>query len=251
MRFGLLGPLEVSSAGGEPVPVGGPRPRLGLRESGLLPTGAGGPDAMQRLLAALADRPVLLVLDNCEHVIADAADLAHRLLRGCPRLRILATSREPLGITGETLHPLPPLAVEPAIRLFTDRAAAVRPDFRVTEVAHRIVARLDGLPLAIELAAARRPGVDEHPRLRAGAVAADLVEQAHPLEHGQVDGAAEVHGVAAVAEGGGALDDGGLEAGAPQPVGQRGSGDARAGDQDGSGHTGSVTAGAYRMPTNR
>ncbi|WP_308168306.1 BTAD domain-containing putative transcriptional regulator [Nonomuraea sp. NEAU-A123] len=135
---------------------------LGLRESG--------PPA-DRLVAALADRPVLVILDNCEHVIAGAAGLAHWLLAACPALRILATSREALGITGEVLFPVGQLAVPgpdatlaealacPAVRLFADRAAAVRHGFVVDAATigavRRICAALDGLPLAIELAAAR------------------------------------------------------------------------------------------------
>ncbi|MDG4824164.1 BTAD domain-containing putative transcriptional regulator [Asanoa sp. WMMD1127] len=129
-------------------------------------------DALTRLVEALATSDALVVLDNCEHVIDAAARLADELLARCPRLRVLATSREPLGITGEALCPLPPLglperaAVDPAeveaypsIQLFRDRAAAVRPDFAVTadnvgDVVE-ICRRLDGLPLAIELAAAR------------------------------------------------------------------------------------------------
>jgi predicted ATPase/plasmid stabilization system protein ParE len=123
---------------------------LGLRDDG--PSEA-------RLVAALADRPVLLILDNCEHLITGAAGLAHRLLTTCPSLRILATSREALGITGEALFPVGQLAVPSAVRLFEDRAAAVRPGFTVdagtTAAVERICAALDGLPLAIELAAAR------------------------------------------------------------------------------------------------
>ncbi|MFI0462753.1 BTAD domain-containing putative transcriptional regulator [Saccharopolyspora sp. 5N102] len=137
---------------------------LGLRET--LPVAP-----VQRLLEALAGRDVLLLLDNCEHLVADVVDLVHRLLAGCPGLRVLATSREALGITGEALCPLGPLPVPepaaapgealafPAVRLFTDRAAAVDAEFRLTEDTVgrviRICAALDGLPLAIELAAAR------------------------------------------------------------------------------------------------
>ncbi|MGI8329131.1 BTAD domain-containing putative transcriptional regulator [Actinomadura scrupuli] len=145
---------------------------LGLREGGLLPSAPGPPpDPTDRLVAALTDRRALVILDNCEHVVADAARLAHRLLGACPELRVLATSREALGITGESLHPVPPLALPapgtaplealgyPAVRLFADRAAAVRPDFQVdtgnAETVLRICAALDGQPLAIELAAAR------------------------------------------------------------------------------------------------
>jgi predicted ATPase/DNA-binding SARP family transcriptional activator len=144
---------------------------LGLREIGLLPGTAGEPDPVTRLVAALADRRMLLILDNCEHVIENAARLSHRLLGACPELRVLATSREALGITGETLRPLPPLTFPaagtpagetlryPAVRLFADRAAAVRPNFAVdagnADAVLRICGALDGLPLAIELAAAR------------------------------------------------------------------------------------------------
>ncbi|MFC6020311.1 BTAD domain-containing putative transcriptional regulator [Plantactinospora solaniradicis] len=132
--------------------------------------GAGG-DLLGRLLEALADKRMLLVLDNCEHLVDECARIADALLGGCPELRILATSREPLAITGETLCPVAPLgtppgAVEPAraldfpaVRLFADRAAAVRPEFAVTPATVpdvvRICRRLDGLPLAIELATAR------------------------------------------------------------------------------------------------
>ncbi|MBO1335900.1 BTAD domain-containing putative transcriptional regulator [Streptomyces sp. VRA16 Mangrove soil] len=130
---------------------------LGARE-GL--RGSQGSDATERLVAALESRELLLVLDNCEHVINDAAKVAGLLLATCPGLRILATSREGLGITGEVLCPVPPLAAGPAAQLFRDRAAAVRPDFETHDHApvaaiDGICAALDGLPLAIELAAAR------------------------------------------------------------------------------------------------
>ncbi|MFJ4716202.1 BTAD domain-containing putative transcriptional regulator [Streptomyces sp. NPDC088785] len=130
---------------------------LGVREGLRGPQAA---DATDRLTAALEDRDLLLVLDNCEHVIADAADLTGLLLGACPGLRVLATSREGLGLTGEALCPVPPLASGPAAQLFRDRAAAVRPDFEAHGHARGaaiddICAALDGLPLAIELAAAR------------------------------------------------------------------------------------------------
>jgi predicted ATPase/DNA-binding SARP family transcriptional activator/tetratricopeptide (TPR) repeat protein len=128
-------------------------------------------DVMSRLIEALKDRADLVVLDNCEHLITAAAHLADALLTGCPRLRILATSREPLAITGETLLPVGPLdlpdvnapieqAVErAAVRLFLDRASAVRPGFHIddhnAESVVSICRQLDGLPLALELAAAR------------------------------------------------------------------------------------------------
>ena len=103
----------------------------------------------------LATRNSLLVLDNCEHVIDAAADFAADLLARCPRLTILATSREPLSITGETLCPLRPLPDNQAVTLFTDRARAVSPGFRADPSIVDVCKALDGLPLAIELAAAR------------------------------------------------------------------------------------------------
>ncbi len=140
---------------------------LGLRETGLSSSALDPAGPADRLVAALADQELLLILDNCEHVIAAAARLARRLLGDCPRLSVLATSREPLGLTGETLVPLAPLAVPPpgtapaealgypAARLFADRAAAVRPGFEPGAEVAEICAALDGVPLAIELAAAR------------------------------------------------------------------------------------------------
>jgi predicted ATPase/DNA-binding SARP family transcriptional activator/tetratricopeptide (TPR) repeat protein len=128
-------------------------------------------DITQRLVDVLAGRADLLVLDNCEHLVSAAAELADRLLAGCPRLRIMATSREPLAITGERLVPVGPLDLpdeetspdeavrHAAVRLFLDRAVAVRPGFQVDEQnVSSVVAicrQLDGLPLALELAAAR------------------------------------------------------------------------------------------------
>ncbi|MFF4660062.1 ATP-binding protein [Streptomyces sp. NPDC001381] len=124
---------------------------LGVREGFRTPAG----DATDRLLAALEEREVLLVLDNCEHLVEDTARLSALLLAGCPGVRVLATSRESLGITGEVLVPVPPLPPDPAVRLFVDRARAVRPGFEGHARVAGICAALDGLPLAIELAAAR------------------------------------------------------------------------------------------------
>ncbi|MFI9594304.1 ATP-binding protein [Nonomuraea sp. NPDC052265] len=130
---------------------------LGVRDGALLggPALGAEPDPQARLVAVLAGRPALLVLDNCEHVVGEAAALAERLLSACPALRVLATSREPLAITPEHLWPVRPLAPSDARTLFTDRAKAVRPGFTPGEPVERICAALDGLPLAIELAAAR------------------------------------------------------------------------------------------------
>ncbi|GLY40639.1 SARP family transcriptional regulator [Amycolatopsis sp. NBRC 101858] len=128
---------------------------LGLREQGVLAPGAAEEPA-GRLAAALADRPLLLVLDNCEHVVAGTARLVRRLLAECPGLCVLATSREPLGLTGEKLVPVGALPAGAAAELFTERAAAVAPGSVPDPGAvARICAALDGLPLAIELAAAR------------------------------------------------------------------------------------------------
>ncbi|MFD8983831.1 BTAD domain-containing putative transcriptional regulator [Streptomyces sp. NPDC059564] len=132
---------------------------LGLRENTLVArekTPAADPADL--LVEHCAHRRLLLVLDNCEHVIGAAAELAERLLTHCPGVRILATSREPLGVPGEFLRPVEPLPPAPAHRLFADRAAAARPGFTPADdpdAVAEICARLDGLPLAIELAAAR------------------------------------------------------------------------------------------------
>ncbi|MFF0275933.1 BTAD domain-containing putative transcriptional regulator [Streptomyces sp. NPDC004330] len=134
---------------------------LGLREVTLI-TREGTTlqdDPAARLVEHLARGPFLLVLDNCEHVIDAAAALAETLLTGCPQLRVIATSREPLGVPGESVRPLEPLPPDPAHRLFAERARAVRPDVDLSRdggaAVDEICRRLDGLPLAIELAAAR------------------------------------------------------------------------------------------------
>ncbi|MBE1485794.1 BTAD domain-containing putative transcriptional regulator [Plantactinospora soyae] len=142
---------------------------LGLRDA--LLGEATNADPTERLIAAIRDREALLVLDNCEHVIETAATLAHRVLGECRRLRILATSREPLGITGEALWLVEPLALpeedadpddfssSPAVVLLRDRAGAVRKDLafdaHTLSTMARVCRALDGMPLAIELAAAR------------------------------------------------------------------------------------------------
>lgn len=153
------------------VPAGGDLAQaaltaIGLRDQPML-GGTRGGEPMDRLIAAIRERAILLVLDNCEHVIEAAAAFADRLLGECRRLRILATSREPLGITGEVLWQVEPLALpaadaseaSPAVRLLRDRAELVRKDIgndaRTLSAMARICRALDGMPLAIELAAAR------------------------------------------------------------------------------------------------
>jgi predicted ATPase/DNA-binding SARP family transcriptional activator len=166
---------------------------LGLREQALMyaarpfwgsPEAAPVPDELGRLLAALAGRRTLLLLDNCEHLVAAAAALADRVLAACPQVHILATSREPLNITGEALWTVGPLDLPPdpaatsadgsvlppsvpgqavgefaSVRLLIQRARAVVPGFEVTPdnaaAVTAICRALDGMPLAIELAAAR------------------------------------------------------------------------------------------------
>ncbi|MFD3614005.1 BTAD domain-containing putative transcriptional regulator [Streptomyces sp. NPDC058676] len=134
---------------------------LGLRETVLMTNELTAPqdDPVALLIEYCAPRSQLLILDNCEHVIGAAADLAETLLTRCPGLTVLATSREPLGVPGESVRPVEPLRPDQAHRLFAERAAAVRPDADIVpgdqEPVAEICRRLDGLPLAIELAAAR------------------------------------------------------------------------------------------------
>lgn len=118
-----------------------------------------GRTVVAQLIATLADRELLLVFDNCEHLVADCAQLATTLLRALPRLRVLATSREALNIPGEVVWLVPTLPNAEAVRLFENRGRAASPGFRMTDenagAVAEICRRLDGLPLAIELAAAR------------------------------------------------------------------------------------------------
>ena len=118
-----------------------------------------GVSALTLLIASLREDHQLVVLDNCEHVVDGVATLVESLLRSCPRLAIVATSREALGIASETAWLVPPLATTDAVRLFAERARQTVPTFAVTEsnraAIGEICRRLDGIPLAIELAAAR------------------------------------------------------------------------------------------------
>ena len=129
------------------------------------------PDPLEGVTLHIGHRAGLLVLDTCEHLLDACASVAHRLLRRCPSLHILATSRAALGIAGEVVWPVPPLGLPPydvcfeevrdsdAVTLFVERARAARPDFELDASNGSAVAaicqNLDGLPLAIELAAAR------------------------------------------------------------------------------------------------
>lgn len=119
-----------------------------------------GRSPVKSTLQFIADRQMLLLLDNCEHLLDASADLASALLAGCPHLTVLTTSREPIGINGEVTWRVPSLSLaDDAVRLFGDRAAQARPGFTVDDdnaaAVREICHRLDGIPLAIELAAAR------------------------------------------------------------------------------------------------
>ncbi len=119
-----------------------------------------GQSTMDTVVRFVGDRQVLIVLDNCEHVLDAAASLTVELLGSCPAVRLLTTSREPINVPGEVTFLVPSLSLaDEAIDLFADRARRVRPDFSVTGAAAAAVTeicrRLDGMPLAIELAAAR------------------------------------------------------------------------------------------------
>ena len=133
-----------------------PPPRSGRARS--RPSAQAG-STTELIVRHLAGRSLVLVLDNCEHVIGEAAALADTLVGAVPGLRLIATSREPLGIPGEVLVPVGGLAPAAAAELFVDRARAVRPGFTAdgptAGVIEDICRRLDGLPLAVELAAAR------------------------------------------------------------------------------------------------
>jgi predicted ATPase/class 3 adenylate cyclase len=120
-----------------------------------------GTEPLDQFVAYVAPRVALLVVDNCEHVIEEVADVVDRLLEECPDLRIVTTSREALEVDGEFTWKVPSLATgrnDPGVRLFVDRAEAagaeLTDDARTTEAVRNIVERLDGIPLAIELAAA-------------------------------------------------------------------------------------------------
>jgi non-specific serine/threonine protein kinase len=156
-----LGPLADAALVPEAVAA-----VLGVRETGRR-------SLVESLSEYLRGRALLLLVDNCEHVVEACASLVETLLRSCPSLRVLSTSREALGITGEAVWRVPPLAVPDsrrdlsadrlaefeAVRLFVDRARLVAPTFALTDqnaaAVAQICARLDGIPLAVELAAAR------------------------------------------------------------------------------------------------
>jgi predicted ATPase/DNA-binding SARP family transcriptional activator len=160
VRLVRLAPVEAAADVAEAV----------AQQLGLLPSGPG-EAAVAAVLAFLAERRTLLVLDNCEHVVDSAAALLERVLPACPHVTVLATSREAFALPGEVQVAVQPLAVPgegddlaaieraPAVQLFVERARAVRPAFALDAGTAPIVAlicrQLDGVPLAVELAAAR------------------------------------------------------------------------------------------------
>ena len=129
-------------------------PTVVARALGLTQTG---PDPTADVVRVLADTAGLVVVDTCEHVAAGAAAIIGAMLLGCPKLRVLATSRQRLGVSGARIVTLGPLALDEAVALFVERAQAVRPDavLDTGAEARRLCSTLDGLPLALELAAAR------------------------------------------------------------------------------------------------
>ena len=137
---------EVGSALGVRDSVGGRRSLTAQQRA----------DIRARIAQRLAQAPGLLVLDNCEHLIEAAAELVAFLIAATPDLRVLTTSRAPLAIAAERVYPLGQLGAADAVELFRERALAARPDARLdTGVVAAVVSRLDGLPLAVELAAAK------------------------------------------------------------------------------------------------
>ena len=167
--FADLSPISDTGAVGGVAAAAVGLPRLALG------TESGRP--AKELVDFLSARKVLLVLDNCEHLIDACAELVDTILDRCPDVTVLATSREPLELKGEQVRPVAPLPVpsddpsdlselSDSVRLFCDRAVSVRPDFAMTETNASDVAeicrRLDGIPLAIELAAAQVAQLSPH-----------------------------------------------------------------------------------------
>ena len=167
--------VELGALGADADVISGLSSALAIREPGrpvTATTDAPASTTHEAIVLQLRARRALLILDNCEHLVAAVAKLVGPLLTACPELHVLATSREPLAVSGEVLWPVPPLGLpEPdinsphellrfeAIRLFQDRAVKAHPSFAMTPESAPVVATLcrdlDGLPLAIELAAAR------------------------------------------------------------------------------------------------
>jgi len=114
------------------------------------------------IITEFSARRSLLVVDNCEHLVAGVADLVGQLVRGCPKVVVVASSRERLGLQGEHMYEVPPMAISDGHALFVERASAVRPGFQPDEHVDAICDAVDQLPLAIELAAARVRALSTH-----------------------------------------------------------------------------------------
>jgi predicted ATPase/DNA-binding SARP family transcriptional activator len=151
-RFEATGWVDLASLSDPALVAEVVASALGYREEG-------DRSPVETMVSHLCEQATFVVLDNCEHLVDACAELAERLLKGCPIVRILATSREALGVAGEQAWLVPPLLDADAARLFLERARAVLPAFVVNDTNAPAVAqicrRLDGIPLAIELAAAR------------------------------------------------------------------------------------------------
>jgi predicted ATPase/class 3 adenylate cyclase/DNA-binding CsgD family transcriptional regulator len=152
--------------------------------------GSGGRGALAAIERRIGDHHLLLVVDNCEHLVDEAARVAEQLLRACPNLTIVATSREPLSIDGEITYRVPSLAIDDATALFAERARRARPQFALDDrnagEVEDICRRLEGIPLAIELAAARlrtlspaqvRDGLQDRFRLLTGGARTAVARQ--------------------------------------------------------------------------
>lgn len=178
-EFAALDPASTAPAAGWTEAYEALGALLGIRDDTAHP-GDAPPAFAARVAHALGDRPTLLILDNCEHVAGPVAELAGQLLKAAPALRILATSQVPLGLTGERLHEVPPLRRPDsatglsaadvrqfsAVELFVARATAAAPRFELDEhtldAVVSICVRLDGIPLALEMAATRVRALGVH-----------------------------------------------------------------------------------------
>jgi len=150
--------VELAGVAGDDGVVDQVASALDVGESGLAQVGrvAVPADALGRVVQALGSGPALLVLDNCEHLVRGAAELVSTLVAICPDLRVLTTSRAPLGLSSESVYLLPELSLATAVELFTQRAKAARSDVDLpADAVAELCGHLDGLPLAVELAAAR------------------------------------------------------------------------------------------------
>ena len=119
------------------------------------------------IIAKFSTKRSLLVVDNCEHLVAGVADLVGQLVAGCPNVVVVASSRERLGLQAERMYEVPPMAISDGHALFVERASAVQPDFQPDEHVDAICDAVDQLPLAIELAAAAS---GRSPRVRSTSV---------------------------------------------------------------------------------